>query len=666
MAPTQEPTLSPTKAPTELCTSLVLTISNAGNSVTDRGTAVTTYNGIYSKQSSTVNAKPWYRLRKGQPSPGDDHGSSLYWSDAVKRWMVEATDIKWTAPTGMCVSVADSEQVSATAMANYNPKPTCGMQKIRAACLSAAKWSASDEGSVIKGTNNHPIVEGDCQWYEKFNVDDDDSHPPGLQIYFGDNTWYWEQLSISKETNGKVLINILCHDTFHPTLAPTEIPSEEPTEDPTKTPTEEPTKTPSEEPTKTPTEEPSKTPTEEPSKTPTEEPTKTPTEEPSKTPSEDPSKTPTEEPSKIPTEEPTNTPTEQPSKTPSEDPTKTPTEEPTVAPTQEPTLSPTKAPTELCTSLALTISNAANTVTDRGTAVTMYNGIYSKQLSAVNGKPWYRLRKGQPSPSDDHGSSLYWSETDKRWMIEATDIKWTAPNGMCVSVADGEQVSANALVNYNPKPTCGTRKTRDDCLSAAKWSASDEGSVIKGTNNHPVVEGDCQWYEKFNVDDNDSHPPGIQTYFGDNTLYWEQLSVSKKTNGKVMVNIVCHDTFHPTLAPTEVPSEEPTEEPTKSPTQEPTKTPSEEPTKTPTEEPSKTPTEEPSKSPTEEPISFESPSEEPTRTPTEEPSKTPTEEPTQTPTEEPSKTPSEEPKNNVGNSDKNHNFPTSTCNNAPS
>ena len=145
--PTQEPTLSPTRAPTELCTSIVVTVADIGITHIDEegfevptdlntnGKAVTTYNGIYSRQPSLVNKMPWWRFRKGQPNAGEDHGASIYWSDTDRRWKMEAIGVKWIAPN---------------------------------------------------------IV---------FNTDDDDSHFPGLQKYFGDgsnNGTTWQQLSITK------------------------------------------------------------------------------------------------------------------------------------------------------------------------------------------------------------------------------------------------------------------------------------------------------------------------------------------------------------------------------------------------------------------------------------------------------------------------------------
>ena len=91
--PTEEPTQQPTVAPTELCTTVQLTIANIGGS-TD-GVAVATYNGIYVKQASLVNDRDWWM----HSTKSGDLGSSIYWSDASNRWIIEASDVTWEAPT---------------------------------------------------------------------------------------------------------------------------------------------------------------------------------------------------------------------------------------------------------------------------------------------------------------------------------------------------------------------------------------------------------------------------------------------------------------------------------------------------------------------------------------------------------------------------------------
>ena len=59
--PTEQPTQQPTLAPTELCTALELTVQDgSGDGAT---TAVTTYNGIYMKQTTLVNGRDWWKQR---------------------------------------------------------------------------------------------------------------------------------------------------------------------------------------------------------------------------------------------------------------------------------------------------------------------------------------------------------------------------------------------------------------------------------------------------------------------------------------------------------------------------------------------------------------------------------------------------------------------------
>jgi len=63
--PTQQPTQQPTMAPVEICTALKLTVENDGGGTT----AVTTYNGIYMKQTTLVNDKEWWKQRFTDAAP---------------------------------------------------------------------------------------------------------------------------------------------------------------------------------------------------------------------------------------------------------------------------------------------------------------------------------------------------------------------------------------------------------------------------------------------------------------------------------------------------------------------------------------------------------------------------------------------------------------------
>ena len=51
--------------------------------------------GIYVKQSSLVNGNDWW---KHSTKSGED-GTSIYWSDVANRWIIEANDVTWEAPT---------------------------------------------------------------------------------------------------------------------------------------------------------------------------------------------------------------------------------------------------------------------------------------------------------------------------------------------------------------------------------------------------------------------------------------------------------------------------------------------------------------------------------------------------------------------------------------
>ena len=130
---------------------------------------------------------------------------------------------------------------------------------------------------------------------------------------------------------------------------------------------------------------------------------------------------PTEEPTEAPTEEPTEQPSEGPTEEPTEQPTEEPSEEPTEQPSEQPTQQPTLVPTELCTSFVIEISNIGGS-TD-GMALTTYNGIYVKQASLVNEMDWWK----HSTKSGDLGSSVYWSDSRKRWVIEASNVSWEAP-----------------------------------------------------------------------------------------------------------------------------------------------------------------------------------------------------------------------------------------------
>ena len=65
------------------------------------GTAVKKYNGIYMKQGSLVNGMDWWKQRYTDAAhlTDEDAGASIYWSDTAERWLIEASDVIWEAPT---------------------------------------------------------------------------------------------------------------------------------------------------------------------------------------------------------------------------------------------------------------------------------------------------------------------------------------------------------------------------------------------------------------------------------------------------------------------------------------------------------------------------------------------------------------------------------------
>ena len=67
-------------------------------------------------------------------------------------------------------------------------------------------------------------------------------------------------------------------------------------------------------------------------------------------------------------------------------------------------------------------------------AVTTYNGIYGQQSTLVNDKNWFKLsRRSWP-----HESTIYWSADKERWIIEAADVIWEAPND-AFNLSDDDQ-----------------------------------------------------------------------------------------------------------------------------------------------------------------------------------------------------------------------------------
>ena len=86
----------------------MVTVADIGGE-TD-GIAITTYNGVYTKQKSFVNDKDWWKHLYSQPGHLNEAegGTSIYWSDSAERWIIEALDVTWEAPTDTPNSLEDS------------------------------------------------------------------------------------------------------------------------------------------------------------------------------------------------------------------------------------------------------------------------------------------------------------------------------------------------------------------------------------------------------------------------------------------------------------------------------------------------------------------------------------------------------------------------------
>ena len=169
LAPSIAPTTpAPTLAPTEICASVKVTTSGTG--------AVTTYNGIYNRQSSTINGYDWWVARNDVGATEGTVNATIYFSTSHNRWVIEAPDIYWEANM--------------------------------------------TQHSVGQATDEH------------LNDGSDRRRFQGLSDYFGQNNWF--QFSMNYVST-MITITIECFDTLHPTLAPSLAPT---TPAPTLAPTE--------------------------------------------------------------------------------------------------------------------------------------------------------------------------------------------------------------------------------------------------------------------------------------------------------------------------------------------------------------------------------------------------------------------------------------------
>ena len=66
-----------------MCTAIEITISGGG---------VQTYNGIYNRQSTTINGYDWWMARNDVGEIDANTGATMYFSTSHNRWIIEATD----------------------------------------------------------------------------------------------------------------------------------------------------------------------------------------------------------------------------------------------------------------------------------------------------------------------------------------------------------------------------------------------------------------------------------------------------------------------------------------------------------------------------------------------------------------------------------------------
>ena len=95
-APSVAPTTpAPTLAPTEKCETIVIQV----NQIHGQATSITTYNGVYNKQSTTINGYDWWVARNDIGGTERSTNATLYFSTSHNRWVLEAPDVYWEANT---------------------------------------------------------------------------------------------------------------------------------------------------------------------------------------------------------------------------------------------------------------------------------------------------------------------------------------------------------------------------------------------------------------------------------------------------------------------------------------------------------------------------------------------------------------------------------------
>ena len=58
---------------------------------------VETYNGIYNRQSSTINGNDWWVARNDVGDTEMSTNATIYFSTSHNRWVIEAPDVYWEA-----------------------------------------------------------------------------------------------------------------------------------------------------------------------------------------------------------------------------------------------------------------------------------------------------------------------------------------------------------------------------------------------------------------------------------------------------------------------------------------------------------------------------------------------------------------------------------------
>ena len=169
-APTEHPSRAPTLHPTATCT----TVRVAG----------TIYNGLYRRQSNSINNHDWWKARNDVPTIGSGLNIRMFFyiRDEAQYWKIEG-------PNGSYLASADHKTIR--------------------------------------------------------NVIGDDRRPHGLDDYYGQSAWTFNQPTAeTREENSaldstQVNVELICYDeefeTMKPTLQPTEAPTMAPTNAPTQT-----------------------------------------------------------------------------------------------------------------------------------------------------------------------------------------------------------------------------------------------------------------------------------------------------------------------------------------------------------------------------------------------------------------------------------------------